>query len=78
LILAIGLLSNLLCVLVFNQALLELVINTGVVKKMKFLRLIPKTTIGFLGGARSHGGFAVRHRGGRGRDILARQRGAGN
>jgi SecD/SecF fusion protein len=48
LILAIGLLSNLLCVLVFNQALLELVINTGVVKKLRFLRLIPKTTIAFL------------------------------
>jgi SecD/SecF fusion protein len=48
-ILAIGLLSNLLCVLVFNQALLELCISTGVIKKLRFLRVIPKTNIGFFG-----------------------------
>jgi SecD/SecF fusion protein len=46
-ILAIGLLSNLLCVLVFNQALLELVISKGWVKKLRFLRLIPQTSIPF-------------------------------
>jgi SecD/SecF fusion protein len=47
-ILAIGLLSNLLCVLVFNQALLELCISTGLVKKLRFVRLIPITSIPFF------------------------------
>jgi SecD/SecF fusion protein len=47
-ILAIGLVSNLFCVLVFNQALLELVIGSNWVTKLHFLRLIPETKLPFF------------------------------
>jgi SecD/SecF fusion protein len=46
-ILAIGLASNLFCVLVFNYALLELVTGKGWLTKLNFRRLIPEVNLPF-------------------------------
>ena len=43
-ILAIGLIANLFCVLVFNRALLELLVNTHLVRKMRFVNVLPAHT----------------------------------
>jgi len=47
-ILAIGLASNLFCVLIFNHALLEIVTFKNVLTKLRFVRVIPETNLPFF------------------------------
>ncbi len=59
-ILAIGLIANLFCVLVFNRALLEFLVNIKLVRKMRFINILPANTkINFFGHRKAAGIIAL-------------------